>query len=1069
MKIVKYLVNHPTLMWSLLAAIVIGGVLSFMRMPKLEDPAVPVKQVMMVVARPGASVHEMELQVAQPVEDALRTLPDVKKIKTDVQQGMVMFTVELEMTVLMEDLEQHFDLLRRKANDIQASLPSGCVATMVIDDQMDVYGIFYSLQGEGYDYPELYEYAKLIRRELVAIKGVKRVNIVGDREETVNITLDKAMISQNGILPTQIMLALQDVGKPVDSGLFSVDNQRIAMRVDTMINTVDDVRNLYIPTMDGRRIRLGDVATVERAFKQPHSNGFFVNGQPALAICLALEDDVVVPDLGKEVDAKLAEVMQRLPVGLTTEKIFFQPDKVSEAINSFMVNLVESVLIVILLLVFSMGWRGGVIIGVGLILTICASFPILMQLGTTLQRISLGAFIVAMGMLVDNAIVVMDGILKDRKRGLPMNQWLYRTGRVTAMPLLGATIIAATTFISVFLSPDSTGEYAHDLFLVLAVSLLVSWVLALVQVPFFCKRFLPREEKTKAQRRKGAKESADEDAQIYSGPVYSTMRTAVTWVTGHTKTSLVAALMVLGLALVCMNFVKNRFFPDFEYKQFVVEYQMPPQTSPDQVKTDLLAISDTLMRMPGIERVAASVGGPPARYCLVRPMNNGGTAYGELIIDCPDYNGVMAVIPQVRDYIRNNYPDAYARIRKYNFSIATSHTVEVQFSGPDPEVLRDLSAQAQAIMRDCKYVDAYSVQDNWKPRTASWTFDYDTSDGARSGIKRSDIANALQAATEGMTVGVMSDADKMLMVNLQVRNADGSLITDPAEMPVWNMAGTVATVGSVVRGHHLMSEENAIYRLNGARAIEVECDPDGDNEFATPAKILEDITDKIEAIPLPQGYSMKWVGEQELQNEAMGNLYGYMPLMFFIMIVVLLLLFDRWKRAIVILLCLPFILCGITPALFFTSTPFTFMAIIGMMGLMGMMTKNTIVLVDEADRLMREKGYAVRQAAIEATISRVRPVLLASLTTIVGMIPLIPDPMYGSLAITIMGGLLVGTLITLLLLPLLYVVFISDGDVAKSNPENNDDDENYDNGRRVAGRDSHAGAVADEALAPAMH
>ncbi len=1018
MKIVKYLVERPTIMWSLIVFILIGGVLSFMQMPKLEDPAVPVKQAMLVVARPGATVHEMELQVALPVEDALRTLPDVKKIKTDVKQGMAMFAVEFEMTVLLEDLEQHFDLLRRKANDIQSSLPTGCVATVVIDDQMDVYGIFYSLQGEGFDYPELYEYAKLIRRELLGIKGVKRINIVGNREEVVNIVLDKAAISNNGILPTQIMLALQDVGNPVEAGVHESQDQRLTLRVDTMATTVEDIRNLYIPTSDGRRVRLADVATVKREFKTPHSNGFFVNGEPALAICLAMEDGVIVPDLGKEVDAKLAEVMSRLPVGLTTDKIFFQPDKVTEAVNSFMINLVESVLIVILLLIFSMGWRGGAIIGFGLVLTICASFPILMQLGTTLQRISLGAFIVAMGMLVDNAIVVMDGILKDRKRGLPESQWLYRTGSLTAMPLLGATIIAATTFISIFLAPDSTGEYAHDLFLVLAVSLLVSWVLALVQVPFFCKLYLPKVDK------KAVKEDEDDEEALYSGPVYRVMRKAVTWVTGHTKISLVAAVCILLLCLFCLKFVKNRFFPDFEYKQFVVEYQMPPQTSPERVKADLLAISDSLSRMEGIDRVAASVGGPPSRYCLVRPMNNGNSAYGELIIDCPDYNGVEKVIPAVREYIRNNFPEGYARIRKYNFSISTSHTVEVSFMGPDPEVLRDLSAQAQEIMRKSPYVDTYSVQDNWMPRTPSWTFEYDTSDGARSGIKRGDIANALQAAGDGMTVGVMADADKMLMINLQVRNEDGSKIADPNEIPVWNMLGQTATVGSSVRSHRIAPEENAIYRYNGQRAIEVECDPDPNNEFATPAKVLEDITAQVEAIPLPTGYSLKWIGEQELQNEGMGNLYRYMPLMIFVMLVVLLFLFGNWKRTIVILLCLPFILCGITPALYFTSTPFTFMAIIGMMGLMGMMTKNTIVLVDEADRLMREKGMPVRQAAIDATVSRVRPVLLASLTTILGMIPLIPDPMYGSLALTIMGGLLIGTMITLLLLPLLYVVFI---------------------------------------------
>ena len=1022
MKIVKYLVERPTLMWSFIAAILIGGLLSFIMMPKLEDPVVPVKQAVVVVARPGASVHEMELQVAQQVEESLRTLPDVRKVKTDCQQGQATFTVEFEETVLMDEIEQHFDILRRRVNDLQQSLPPGCVASLVLDDQMDIFGIFYSLQGDGYTPAELYDYAKLIRRELLGVKGIKRVSIYGDREETVNIVLDKSKIVANGLLPARIMMALQDVCNPVDAGKVNAGTSKLTVRVDTMVCSVEDIKNIFLPTIDGSRIKLSDVAKVERAYATPQRNGFFVNGKPALAICMAMEDGVVVPDVGKAADKKLHEVFENIPSGITIEKIFFQPDKVDESINSFLLNLVESVLIVILLLIFSMGWRGGVIIGTGLVLTIAASFPLLMEMGTTLQRISLGAFIIAMGMLVDNSIVVMDGILKDRKRRLPESVYLYRTGKLTAMPLLGATVIAASTFICVFLSPDSTGEYARDLSLVLAVSLLVSWVLALVQVPFFAKLFFKNNDKSKNKADNGT----TDDRSLYNGVFYRMIRNAVSWITSHRIISVTAFIIALAAGVSCLGFVKNLFFPDFDYKQFVVEYTLPPQSSPEKVRDDLLEISDTLQKNDLIERIAVSMGSAPSRYCLVRPMNVGGDFYGELIIDCKNYDDVLKVIPTVRKYIRENYPDAYARVRKYNFSISTSHTVEVGFTGPDPVVLRHLANEAKNIMRKSKYIDRYSIHDNWQPRTSSLVFEYETSDGARSGIQRSDIANAVNAAGDGMACGVMADNDKRLTINLQVRNADGTRITNPDEIPVWNMTGQTSTVVAVTRGNTVMSEENAIYRLNGMRSIEVECDPDPENDNATPAAALNDIKDKINAIELPQGYGMKWLGEQELESESMINIMKYLPLVIMIMLGVLLLLFGKWNKVIIILLCIPFLLVGVAPALFLTSTPLTFMAIIGLMGLMGMMTKNTIVLVDEADRLVRENGYTVRQAAIEATVSRVRPVFLASFTTIVGMVPLIPDPMYGSLAITIMGGLLVGTLVTLLLLPLLYVIMVKD-------------------------------------------
>ena len=495
MRLTKFFVDRPTLFWSLVAGILVAGVLSYFYMPKLEDPAVAVKQAMVVVPYPGASAHDVELEVAMLMEDELRALPDVKKITTECRDGMAMLTVEFKMTVLLEDLEQHFDLLRRKVNDVRQRLPQGCYAPIVMDDMMDVYGIFYALTSDGYSYPEMYKYAKYIRRELLSVEGVKRVNIAGNRDEVINIVLSRDKLSRNGVVPTQVMTSLQNAGKKVNAGAFHSGDERIPVRISGAMENEEDIRNLLISTPTGKQIRLGDIAEIERGFSEPQRNGFFVDGKPALAICIAMEADAIVPDVGKAVDARLAEAMKDVPAGLETEKIFFQPDKVTEAVDSFMVNLVESVAIVILVLIFTMGLRSGVIIGFGLILTIAVSFPILLVWGTTLQRISLGAFIVAMGMLVDNAIVIMDGILIDRKRGLPQSTYLYRIGKNTAMPLLGATVIAASTFMAVYLSPDSAGEYAHDLFLVLCVSLLASWVLALTQVPVCAKAWLPKTEK----------------------------------------------------------------------------------------------------------------------------------------------------------------------------------------------------------------------------------------------------------------------------------------------------------------------------------------------------------------------------------------------------------------------------------------------------------------------------------------------------------------------------------------------------------------------------------------------
>lgn len=1026
--------KRPTLFWSLMTFILIAGVLAFLQMPKLEDPAVSVKQAMVIVPYPGATAHEVELKVAQTMEDELRALPNVKKIKSECQNGMATITVEFQMTVLQKDLEQHFDLLRRKVNDSRSKLPQDCYDPIVIDDMMDVYGIFYAFTGEGYSYPELYKYAKLIRRELLGVKGVKRILITGNRDEVIQITLSKEKIARNGIIPTQIMMSLQNAGKTVNAGSYQNESDRLPLHVSSAVTDEKDIRNLLIRTPQGKTIRLGDIAQIERTYSEPQRNGFFVDGKPALAICLTMEENAIVPDVGKAVEKRLTEIMPQIPVGMEMEKIFFQPDKVDEAISSFMVNLVESVLIVILILIFTMGFRSGLIIGFGLILTIAVSFPILLMCGTTLQRISLGAFIVAMGMLVDNAIVIMDGILIDKARGLGPKTYLYRIGQHTAMPLLGATLIAVSTFLAVYLSPDSAGEYAGDLFLVLCVSLLASWILALTQVPVCAKSWLPTREKKTQQ------------PQIYHSPIHRFIRRTISLLVEYKKTTLATAFILLALCIFGMTKVKNLFFPDFDYKQFIVEYFLPSQTDPDRVRKDLLEMSALLKKNPAIERVAASMGSAPAHYCLVRPMTSGGDCYGELMVDCKDYETVVEQIPAVRKLLRERYPDAYIRIRKYNFSIASSHTVEVEFSGPDPAILRKLSQQAEDIMRRCPYVDPYSVGNNWKPKGKTLTADYVREDALRSGIERSDVGNALLAATDGLPVGVLNDQDRTVLIHLLVRNADGSRITNLNDIPVWStlnlrmdddalkgvLTGSTKTdelqdqlfrsvpLGNVARQIRLDWEDNYIYRLNGQRAIEAECDPNTDLYEATPTKVVASIQKEIEGIPLPDGYKMRWVGEGELQGEAIGNLMKYLPVTLFIILGILLLLFNSWKKVILILLCFPFVFCGITPALLLFRQPFTFMAIIGMMGLIGMMVKNAIVLVDEINRLQQEEHLHPYHAVVEATVSRVRPVLMASLTTIVGMIPLVNDPMYGSMAITIMGGLTVGTLITLVLLPIFY-------------------------------------------------
>lgn len=1041
MDISNYFIKRPTLFWSLMAIIVIGGIYCYIKMPKLEDPAVGVKEAIVVTQFPGASAHEVELQVTSVLESELRALPEIKKITSESSDGMSKINVTLQDNVFQDIIQQRWDLLRRKVESAAVRLPRGCAAPIVMDDVADVYGMFYAVTSTDYGYPDMWKWTDFIKRELLALPGVRRIEIKGDPQQCIDITLTKEQVDRNGYLPTMIMGGINNATSAIPAGSYQTMDQEVSYRVDGKVESEEEFENLLLKTIDKKQIRLGDIADVKRTISEPQTGGIWVNNKPALGLMITAEDNVNVVNVGDAVEKRLEELKKDIPAGFEIEKIYFQPKLVKAATNGFMINLVESVLIVVLVLMFTMGLRPSLIIGAGLILTIAASFPFLLCFGTTMQRISLGAFIVAMGMLVDNAIVIMDGILVDKAKGLPPKRYLFNICKKTAIPLLGATAIASVTFIEVFLAKNSASEYASDLFLVITVSLLLSWVLALTQVPMFSKLFLPARYR---------KPDLPEGKKTLGDRINNKMKAFITLTVNHKYVTTGVAIGLFVVACWGMRFVKNLFFPDGDYNQFVVEYQLPAGTSADKVNQDMHDITEELLRNPEIHNVFTFQGGAPARYCLLRPMNGGGSTYGEFLIDCEDYDAICRVIPQVRKHIRENHPEAYVRLRKYNFSIQTSHTVEVQFTGPDPAILKELSAKAEAIMRRNPFIDSLSVSNDWKFNTKALFARFNQQNAYSIGIERSDVGKSLQAAGLGLTAGALYENNRIVPVYLKVRNTDGSRITDVTNIPVFSAMPNIQLdnndISGVVGGSidaadiqdkmyrsvplavvtdnvELGWEEGVVRHYDGQRAIEAQADPDMDMGY-TSNNAYEYMREDIENISLPDGYKMKWLGEKMSQGESKDKILDFVPLIMVCILVILLLLFGSWKKVIVIISCLPFVLIGISPALIVSQRPFTFLAIIGILGLIGMMVKNAIVLVDEVTRLTKEKTPSY-EALITATVSRIRPVTMASLTTILGMLPLLNDPMYGSLAVTIMSGLTAGIIITLFLLPSLYAIFFN--------------------------------------------
>lgn len=1036
MHISEVFFKKKTIFWFLMAAIVAGGACAYLKMGKLEDPEVAIKQAMVITVYPGASAHEVELNVTSAIENELRTLSDVSNINSTSTANLSSVTVELSFSVPDREIEQRWDLLRRKVEAAAAKLPSNAMTPLVVDDVSDVYGMFYAMTADGYRYEEMEKYAGYVKQELLNVEGVRRIEIYGAQARCVNVALSGEKMAHLGVLPAQIVATIDGQNKPVFAGVYEGGDRQLRLTVDDKFSGIEDIQNLIVQSVSGEQVRLGDMADVSIGYEEPARNTFCLNNQTALAISISMESGENVVNVGKRVEKRMAELEQNLPAGVELEKVFFQPDKVSEAISGFMWNLISSVLVVILVLMATMGFRGGMIIGSGLLLTVLATFPILLALGGTLQRISLGAFIVAMGMLVDNAIVVIDGILVEQKRGSPLRVALFSTARQTAMPLLGATVIAIATFLPVFLTDDTAGVYARDLFLVLCISLLVSWFLALVQVPMFSACFLA----LRRQKADGKQE------QPLNSATHRFVRKALEKALRYKGATVAVSVACLALAVAAFFKIPNRFFPDFNYSQAYIEYTLPDGTSPEKVSRDLHAITRQLLAFEHVRQVASSQGRTPSRYCLLRAVNMGADCYGELIVDFDSYPSLTKMKPVIEKFLRDSYPDAYIRVRRYNFSVATSHTVEVQLSGPDPAELRRLSRQAQEIMRTCPEADPYTVCDNLQPAGKALVARYAQPAARRTGVTRSDVSNALLAATNGVPVGTFYENDKALNIYLKTRSPDGKRMADLNDVPVWAMlpgigvdkndvvglatgsltpedvqAKVISSVpmSQVTGGVHLAWEEGLVYRNNGRRSVEVQCEP---RDGSTPAAVRKSIEKQLEDIPLPAGYSLRWLGEGKLQHDALANMLGMIPVAALIILLTLLLLFNDVRKLLIVLCCLPFAAIGVSPAMLAAQQPFTFMAIIGSMGLAGMLIKNSIVLIDEISRLTGE-GKKPYRAVVEATVARTRPVIMASFTTVLGMFPLVVDPMYASLAVAVMSGLIVGTPVTLILVPVFYAVF----------------------------------------------
>jgi multidrug efflux pump subunit AcrB len=1038
MNLGQWALNNRRLVNFLVAVLVVGGLFSYYDMSKLEDPELKVRQAMVIATYPGASAHQVELEVVDPLEKAIRQTQDVYTVQSYSYNDLCILTVELLSTVPNSDIEQHWDQLRRKVSAASANFPAGATPAVVRDDFGDVYGMFYALTGDGLSRRELSTYANLIKREVGNIEGVSRVDIYGDQTECIYISLMQDKLANLGVLPAEVLQTLNGQNQTVYSGYYDNGTNRIRVTVSDRYRTVDDIANLIIQGHEDDQLRLSNIATIEKGYAEPVRNALTYDREQALGISISAVSGTDITKIGKAVTKRLAEIeATQLPAGVECHKVFFQPERVNNALSTFLVNLLESVLIVIAVLILTMGLRSGVIIGMSLVVIVFGSFCVLYALDGTLQRVSLASFILAMGMLVDNAIVIIDGILIDLRSGKPRREALTDIGRKTAMPLLGATLIAILAFLPIFMSPDTTGLYVRDLFIVMAVSLLLSWVLALVHVPLMADRLLPQGATSGAE--------AESKSALYDGRWYRLLSRFLNFALGHRVGVVAATVLLLAVCGFCYRFLPQGFFPDMEYDQLYLEYKLPEGTNYTQVQADLDSIQNYLAGRPEVTHITASSGGTPSRYNLVRSIATPSLSYGELIIDFTSPRALVDNMEEIQQDLNARFPDAYIKLKRYNL-MYKKFPIEAQFSGPDPAVLHQLADSTRAIMERSGKVRLITT--DWEPKVPVLVVDYNQPIARRIGLSRSEVGTSLLSATGGIPIGAFYDGLHEQQILVKCVDKDGRPLESLDEATVFstlpslkslaneetlrkllmgkidkedllNTALQTTPLKQVSDGVRVEWEDPIVIRWNGQRAQRVQASPmpGVGTEAARQAVAAE-----IEALPLPPGYSLQWIGEKNASDQSMKYLFKNFPMAIVLMIAILIMLFGDYKIPVIIFCCIPMILIGVIPAVLISGKTFGFVAIVGVLGLIGMMIKNGIVLMDEI-QLQISGGKEPRRALVDSALSRLRPVMMASLTTVLGMIPLLPDAMFGSMAATIMGGLLMGTVITLIIIPVLYALF----------------------------------------------
>ncbi|MBD1391173.1 efflux RND transporter permease subunit [Neiella sp. HB171785] len=1005
MDLARYSINTPVNTWLLIIICLIGGIIGLSNIGRLEDPAFTIKQAKVITQYPGADALQVEDEITEPLEIAIQQMPQLYELTSTSKPGVSEITVEMKRHFDGSQLPQIWDELRKRLADASKSLPAGARAPTVYDDFGDVFGLYYALSAPDFSPYQLREFSRIIRRNLLTVPGVAKVDVSGVLREQIVVEMDLNHIAGLGLSFPDIAQLLQYNLRPLHDARLLVDGNRVRIPIEAADNRLQELGDLILAVPGSKAtIRVRDFAELRIEPVDVQPNLVRYQGDPAITLAISANDDVNIVEVGQAVQVEVERMLRQLPAGITLAPIYDQASIVDESVKGFILNLELSVLVVTLTLCLFMGWRSGVVIGAVLLLTVMGTILLMWLFDLQLQRISLGAMVIAMGMLVDNAIVVAEGMMlrmQQGKRAIDAASFIVKR---TQWPLLGATVIGIAAFSGIGLSDDATGEFLFSLFAVILISLMLSWVLAVTVTPLFGSYFY-----------KTSNNSAEQTANsLFHRGYLSALRSALKfrWLT-------IAALIAITLvAMANFSNVKQGFFPPSNTPMFYIHHWGPQARDIRTTEQQAKAIEKLLLQYDDVAAVTSSIGQGTARFTLTYGPEARNESYNLFLVEMKDAEAIDDFIATITPKLNAMDPDSDFYLKRMVFGPSTTAKLEARFSGPDISELRKLAAQAESIMRaDGQIRD---IRHDWREKALTLVPDFDEYNAGVAGVTRADFADAVQYVSSGLELGKLRDGDYDYPIVAKVPNAAVADVESLRNALVWSAhQRRYIPMSQVMREVELASEDTLIQRRDRVRTISVFAEPGFDD---TAAAALSRIRQQVEAIERPDGYDIDWGGEYESAGDAQRALGAGLPMSFLVMILVTVLLFGRVKQPLIIWLTVPMATVGVVSGLLATDMPFGFMSLLGFLSLFGMLIKNAIVLVEEIDLQIAE-GKPQRQALVEASLSRLRPVALAAITTILGMAPLLFDAFFADMAVTIMGGLAFATILTLIAVPVLYSIF----------------------------------------------